>query len=75
MLHGPMLLGHQDWVPKNAHVEISAKISAGYNAFQPKKDQAMAQCRAGLGHGTQHGQRTALGIVIKALRCLIRLGR
>jgi len=29
----------EDWVPKNAHVEISAKISAGYNAFQPKKDQ------------------------------------
>lgn len=28
----------EDWVPKNAHVEISAKISAGYNAFQPKKD-------------------------------------
>jgi GTP cyclohydrolase II len=29
----------EDWVPKNAFVEISAKISAGYNAFQPKKDE------------------------------------
>jgi len=29
----------EDWVPKNAHVEISAKISAGYNGFAPKKDE------------------------------------
>jgi len=29
----------EDWVPKNAMVEISAKISAGYNAFAPKKDE------------------------------------
>jgi len=29
----------EDWVPKNAHVEISAKISAGYNGFAPKKDK------------------------------------
>lgn len=33
----------EDMVPKNAHVEISAKISAGYNAFQPSGEDGLAQ--------------------------------
>jgi GTP cyclohydrolase II len=56
----------EDWVPANATVEITAKIAAGYNDFQPSVDDSAT--------GSTHDHLWTLDAVRERSHALLELG-